>query len=243
MNESTCPVHQQDNTGILDITFHLAQLVCSELKPDLRAFAFKLYKHHVDSKGGLPDAIGKHEKHEKLTKLLTPSSITRLVRMRAEYMLQLFLKALSARTQYGTIGLADRIIKHRAVFYEVDYICHLAEPETISAVYASSLQGLIKNGSFKTADVTEVAHDCKIKSDSSGVAAAPSAVSTDGVTDGDEVGTTLTSQPTLSAFGINTAYNADGDCSTMLKSSDALFVLKATLAANVTGICRTVECC
>lgn len=214
-----------------EIIFQLSHLVISELKPAVIAFGFKLFRFQSENKGGLPEEITSHQKHAMLTSVLQPVTITKLIHPRAEYMIQLLLDNLANRSMYSQINLRDRIKKHVSLLYEMDMICNLCDAGTLAAVYGAAIQALIKHGSFKIADVTDVVTVPAAKEEKAKV---------DEKTDlTDSLDGTLTSQERLSEYGIQKDFKKEGDVSTVLKSSEALMALRATLTADMTLTCRT----
>lgn len=208
------------------------------------SLALKLRKFHADHKGGHPDCIMNHEKGDVLKELLKPGNVLRLTSFRSEYMIQQFARILGHRSEFKKIDLVTKIKAHRTSFYQVDMTCGMVEADVFASVYGAALSSLVKNGSFRIDDVTD---SMPTKAAEAATATATSKTSNgsssvEGTTL-DESGVSVNSQQRLSEFGIRMDYDNENDVSTQLKSAESLFVLRASMMAQITEQCRSVSQC
>lgn len=218
-----------------------------ELSPCMLAFGIKLHDYLINHKGGeLPEEIKSYAESDswpsdipKLSDLLTLKAVVRMLQFRADYMVLLFIKVLGGRAEFSKLNIGDRLFKLRGEFQQVDRICGLCPPEILAAAYGAALTSVIKNGGFKVADVTEcAAHIPKEVKPSDGGSATATA-SGCGESAGSGSGGSLISQAELSTYGINVDFHKDGNISSILKSSETLFQLRAALSRDVARVCRT----
>lgn len=249
-NIGTCIVHQETDIDIADVVFQLTLLVARELpsvlvetKPSCLPLALRLYDYQTKNQGGVPDELTPDEAMNTNTNAsimadcLEPLAVKTMVRFRAEYMMQNLTQILSGRREFSNIKLADIISKHKQSFYEIDMLCSKggADVATVASTYSSAMQCLIKNGSFKVADVTDSA-SVTLPTDKTeeNVAAEPTTTSIVECVDG----MSIISQGKLNSYGFKKACQDDPFAS-KLNSADSLYLLRMGLTAENLAACRT----
>ena len=251
-NIGSCIVHQETDIDIADVVFQLTLLVARELpsvlvetKPSCLPLALRLYDYQTKNQGGVPDELTPDEAMNTSTKgsimadCLQPLAVKTMVRFRAEYMMQNLTQILSGRSEFSNIKLADIISKHKQSFYEIDMLCSKggADVATVASTYSSAMQSLIKNGSFKVADVTDSASaSVTLPTDKTEekVAAEPTTTSIVECVDG----MSIISQGKLNSYGFKKTCQDDPFAS-KLNSADSLYLLRMSLTAENLAACRT----
>lgn len=156
-NQENCVLHQT-TADIPDLAFHVCSAVATALPPAVVSAGQILSKHLVDHWDAFPSALKDHPRNEFLQKILTPTGVTNLARMRCFYILSLLHQSLDGRC--GNITgdkLMTLIQTHMTVFAQMDGTCSAASEDLglLASGYGSGLLELVRKGKVTIDELTE----------------------------------------------------------------------------------------
>lgn len=189
-----CIVHQPEVTDLLDIVFHMGQLICKHLPMEICAFGFAL-SEYVSTHLSVPDSATLGEGFQADLNLQIAANLGAL---RSEYLLQMCKAALGNRlgdvaTKRLHTCISDKDLRQK--IRDVDIVCNVCDFDVLCTSYGSILKAVTKTGTFEISEVT----DSSTKTTTNACSSAPS---TSKPADGDGHGRFVNLHQ-LDCFGFN----------------------------------------
>ena len=149
-----CIVHQP-HADVMDVVFSICNIVSTELPAEVVAASQILADHAVGTWGDLHPALREHEQHEFVKAMFTMKGLSGLNGLRKSYIVCACVSALHGRVAAKKEQLQLWVKQHSSVLAEMDGLCGVMGPETLSSGYGIAFTELLKKGSVTLAEITD----------------------------------------------------------------------------------------